>query len=114
MTLANSVFALSLRTMGVSMGVLLLAACGGDSSSMEASAVGGDIDANGCRPSAGYQWCEYTQACERPWELAQANGFENTPGAYSTFCAHGPDVEEEKHNPLRQEPSVTAEDTRAI
>jgi hypothetical protein len=30
--------------------------------------VGGDRDAYGCIPSAGYSWCEITQKCYRPWE----------------------------------------------
>jgi len=29
--------------------------------------VGGDRDAHGCIGSAGYQWCEHSQRCERPW-----------------------------------------------
>lgn len=30
--------------------------------------LGGDRDAHGCIPSAGYQWSEAEQACIRPWE----------------------------------------------
>ncbi|KAJ3260868.1 hypothetical protein HK103_007431 [Boothiomyces macroporosus] len=30
--------------------------------------VGGDRDAHGCIPSAGYTWCESTQQCQRSWE----------------------------------------------
>jgi hypothetical protein len=30
--------------------------------------VGGDRDAYGCIPSAGYQWCEVKQKCIRSWE----------------------------------------------
>ncbi|MDD5055953.1 MAG: hypothetical protein PHZ00_06855 [Candidatus Peribacteraceae bacterium] len=30
--------------------------------------VGGDRDAYGCIPSAGYQWCGLKQRCIRPWE----------------------------------------------
>lgn len=30
--------------------------------------VGGDKDAHGCLPSAGYTWCDATQKCIRPWE----------------------------------------------
>jgi polar amino acid transport system substrate-binding protein len=29
---------------------------------------GGDVDAHGCIPSAGYSWCEPLQKCIRPWE----------------------------------------------
>lgn len=48
--------------------------------------VGGDVDEHGCRPSAGYIWCEKTASCERPWELAQSQGFENTPEGFREFC----------------------------
>ena len=30
--------------------------------------LGGDKDEHGCIPSAGYQWCEFTQKCQRFWE----------------------------------------------
>ena len=30
--------------------------------------VGGDTDAHGCIPSAGYQWCESLEICYRTWE----------------------------------------------
>lgn len=30
--------------------------------------VGNDADPHGCRQSAGYSWCEYTQGCYRQWE----------------------------------------------
>ena len=46
-----------------------------------------DRDAHGCIGSAGYQWCEHTQRCERPWELAQAQGLANTAEAIDAFCA---------------------------
>lgn len=49
--------------------------------------VGGDRDAYGCIGSAGYQWCEHTQRCERPWELAQAQGLANTAEAIDAYCA---------------------------
>ena len=48
--------------------------------------VGGDRDAHGCIGSAGYAWCEQTQQCERPWELAKLKGFSNSPQAYEQFC----------------------------
>ncbi|KUY89183.1 MULTISPECIES: hypothetical protein [unclassified Burkholderia] len=48
--------------------------------------VGGDRDAHGCIGSAGYAWCERTQQCERPWELAKAQGFANSAQAYEQFC----------------------------
>jgi hypothetical protein len=30
--------------------------------------IGGEKDEHGCLPSAGYQWCETTQECQRFWE----------------------------------------------
>ena len=48
--------------------------------------VGGDRDAHGCIGSAGYSWCEQTQQCERPWELAKQKGFANSTQAYEQFC----------------------------
>lgn len=50
-------------------------------------AVGSDRDAHGCIGSAGYQWCERSQRCERPWELAQAQGLANTAEAISAYCS---------------------------
>lgn len=52
-----------------------------------APVVGGDRDAHGCIGSAGYQWCERSQRCERPWELAQAQGLANTAEAIDAYCA---------------------------
>ena len=49
--------------------------------------VGGDRDAHGCIPSAGYRWCARSARCERPWELAQAEGFENTAEGFDRHCA---------------------------
>ncbi|ABK09916.1 conserved hypothetical protein [Burkholderia cenocepacia HI2424] len=51
--------------------------------------VGGDRDAHGCIGSAGYAWCERTQQCERPWELAKARGVANSAQAYEQFCRNG-------------------------
>jgi hypothetical protein len=48
--------------------------------------VGGDRDAHGCIPSAGYLWCEHTNTCERPWELAQSKGFNNDENGFTSFC----------------------------
>lgn len=51
-----------------------------------APAVGGQRDTHGCLPAAGYRWCERTARCERPWELAGTQGFENTAEAYERYC----------------------------
>ena len=48
--------------------------------------VGADRDAHGCIGSAGYAWCECTQACERPWELAEKEDFELSIEAFHAFC----------------------------
>ena len=49
-------------------------------------APGSDRDEHGCIPSAGYSWCAYTGQCERPWELATAKGFAQTPDAFAAYC----------------------------
>ncbi len=59
-------------------------------STPSASPVGGDVDAHGCRASAGYRWCEQSQQCERPWELAQAKGFPNSQEGFEQYCAAKP------------------------
>ncbi len=47
---------------------------------------GSDQDAHGCKPSAGYTWCARRARCERPWELAAAQGLENSPQAFKDWC----------------------------
>lgn len=81
--------------LALTLAALLLSACTGggpvdaapQASESGTPLPGGDRDAHGCIGSAGYRWCEATQQCERPWELAQARGFENTAEAYGAFCA---------------------------
>ncbi|WP_175917306.1 hypothetical protein [Burkholderia pyrrocinia] len=64
-----------------------LSACAAQSSAPATPPmVGGDRDAHGCIGSAGYAWCEQTQQCERPWELAKQKGFANSAQAYEQFC----------------------------
>lgn len=63
---------------------LLLIGC--KDSTTPAQMVGGDTDAQGCIPSAGYTWCEKTKQCERPWELAEQKGFENRNKQFTAFC----------------------------
>ena len=48
--------------------------------------VGGDRDAHGCIGSAGYRWCAKLKECVRPWELAEAQGFENSLVNFDAFC----------------------------
>ena len=50
--------------------------------------VGGDRDAHGCIGSAGFKWCAKTNQCERPWELAEKEGFANTKEAFDAFCGN--------------------------
>ncbi len=49
---------------------------------------GSDRDEHGCIPSAGYIWCNETGRCERPWELAGKQGFENSREAFDRFCGN--------------------------
>ena len=48
--------------------------------------VGGDRDAHGCLPAAGYSWCERLKACVRPWELAEEKGFALEPASFDRYC----------------------------
>ena len=63
-----------------------LSACNETKPSPVAPVVGGDRDAHGCIGSAGYSWCQATNQCERPWELANQRQFELTPEAFDKFC----------------------------
>lgn len=68
--------------------VISLCGCGPDQSPDPAKSglTGSDRDEHGCIGSAGYKWCERTKQCERPWELSDKEGFENTPEAFKAFC----------------------------
>lgn len=48
--------------------------------------IGGDKDIHGCIGTAGFKWCAKTNKCERPWELAKKEKFNNTAEAYNSFC----------------------------
>ena len=52
---------------------------------------GSDRDEHGCIGSAGYRWCERTNQCERPWQLAKREGFE--ADAFTRWCAGARDRE---------------------
>ena len=58
--------------------------------SVSNSIVGNDKDIHGCIPSAGYSWCERTKQCERPWELADKVGFQNSEKAFLEYCKQIP------------------------
>ncbi|MEN5062082.1 hypothetical protein [Luteimonas sp. TWI1416] len=81
---------------------LLLAACSppqapapaAPAPSAAPAVVGGDRDAHGCIGSAGYAWCPRSATCERPWELAQREGIENTAPAVEAWCAAPADADD--------------------
>jgi hypothetical protein len=51
-----------------------------------ATPAGGDLDAHGCIPSAGYQGCEKEAKCVRSWELAAEKGFPYSAEAFVAYC----------------------------
>ncbi|TDR71575.1 serine protease [Photobacterium lutimaris] len=67
---------------------MLLVGCNDSSESR----VGADEDEHGCKTSAGYSWCEKTKQCERPWELAEREGFDIMEQGFALYC-----VQEEKN-----------------
>lgn len=52
----------------------------------QSNALGGDRDSQGCIGSAGYSWCAIERQCLRPFEVAVARGFQNTPQAFMAYC----------------------------
>lgn len=48
--------------------------------------LGSDRDIHGCIGSAGYSWCGRSNQCERPWELAEKEGFENNREQFEAHC----------------------------
>ncbi|MCG5078700.1 hypothetical protein [Paraburkholderia tagetis] len=67
----------------------LLGACSTASTATSSNAAGADRDAHGCIGSAGFSWCEHTQRCERPWELAKQKGFAASEANFGQYCATG-------------------------
>jgi len=65
--------------------LISLAGCTSDNASQE-NIVGSDRDEFGCIGSAGYSWCERTNQCERPWELAEQEDFEYTRDGFQEYC----------------------------
>lgn len=61
---------------------LAITAC----SATQPEPIGGDRDAHGCLPAAGYLWCERTQSCERAWELADTANIEHTAAEVKSYC----------------------------
>jgi hypothetical protein len=81
------------------LAVLGLSACDGDKVAGGPRGdvtpiVGADRDRHGCIGSAGYSWCDRTQQCERPWELATRQGFEANGEGFSRFCSSKPPATE--------------------
>jgi hypothetical protein len=80
----------SLRMLPVIACLALLAACAGTPHRAMADhaprPVGGNRDAYGCFPAAGYAWCARLEQCVRPWELAKDKGFENTSADFHAWC----------------------------
>ena len=76
------------KIFAVCASVFILSSCSTDKeiSSETRPLLGSDRDQHGCIGSAGYLWCEHTSQCERPWELANQIGFENTEKAFSDYC----------------------------
>ncbi len=73
-------------SISVLLSSLFMASCSQESSSQNMTMPGSDRDAHGCIASAGYSWCQRTEQCERPWELAELKDFENTQQAFEAFC----------------------------
>jgi hypothetical protein len=75
-------------TLAAMLIAVCLGGCGAEDSpdSKRNGLTGSDRDAHGCIPSAGYRWCERTNQCERPWELAKEKGFENTREQFDAYC----------------------------
>lgn len=80
---------------------LILGACTSDAPNpLDVAAVGGAVDQHGCRSASGYQWCDYTQRCERAWELAEAQNFDNSAVDFEAFCSGGANAKERPRSPL--------------
>ena len=76
------------RSAGLLASLLLMGGCATQSTpSSQTTTTGSDRDMHGCIASAGYTWCERTQDCERPWILAEEEGFNNTSLEFSAYCS---------------------------
>jgi hypothetical protein len=67
----------------------ILAGCQGTGRE-EAEPIGGQRDAKGCLPAAGYTWCERERSCVRPWELAEKAGFPDNAEGFRAYCESAP------------------------
>jgi len=68
--------------------LISLVGCAADNpeTAAEQNLPGSDRDRYGCIGSAGYSWCERTKQCERPWELAEQEGLENSREGFQKYC----------------------------
>nr|WP_080433498.1 hypothetical protein [Burkholderia ubonensis] len=82
-------YAFPLLTTFAVAATLGLSGCATDGSTTQRPMLGADRDAHGCLGSAGYDWCEHTQRCERPWELAKQKGFPVSAENFSKYCQTG-------------------------
>lgn len=68
-------------------GAFALAIAAQASHAQQPPMVGGDRDAHGCIPSAGYSWCAKEKACVQPWVLAAKKGFpKGDKAAFDAYC----------------------------
>ncbi len=90
MTLIASFRPTAMRAFTMTTLALCLGACAGNPAPVAEDpaqrSIGGDRDAHGCLPAAGYTWCARAQQCVRPWELAKEAGFENTAEGFARYC----------------------------
>lgn len=61
--------------------------------------VGGDRDAHGCIGSAGYQWCEHSQRCERPWSWHRHTAWPTAPRRSTRTAPRPPARRASEHDP---------------
>ncbi len=66
--------------------LITITACSNKDNGEGSAVVGSDRDEHGCIASAGYQWCEHSGQCERPWELAERESLKNSGEAFNAFC----------------------------
>jgi hypothetical protein len=66
--------------------IVLVVCLSGCSLADDGNLLGSDRDIHGCIASAGYSWCGRSNQCERPWELAKKEGFDNNREQFEAHC----------------------------
>ena len=66
--------------------IVLVVCLSGCSLTDDGNLLGSDRDIHGCIASAGYSWCDRSNQCERPWELAKKEGFDNNREQFEAHC----------------------------